>query len=55
MTERLNTLEAKVRSCLYCPVWPKFPGAAGENMPSWQAWRDQVHLPLSMAVALPQK
>lgn len=31
MTERLNTLEAKVRSCLYSPVGPKFPRVSGET------------------------
>lgn len=31
MTERLNTLEAKVRTCLYSPVWQKFPRVAAEK------------------------
>jgi len=31
MTERLNTLEAKVRTCLYSSVWQKFPRVAGEK------------------------
>lgn len=31
MTERLNTLEAKVRSCLCSSAWQKFPVVAGEK------------------------
>lgn len=31
MTERLNTLEAKVRTCLYSSVWQKFPRVAAEK------------------------
>lgn len=31
MTERLNTLEAKVRTCLYSSIWQKFPRVAGEK------------------------
>lgn len=31
MTERLNTLEAKVRTCLCSSVWQTFPRVAGEK------------------------